>query len=77
MHSFLFLVFIKLTVTGSPPPAWTGVVQIDNSINTGFKGVSDGLRIMDPNSVLRTRTGDYEADGARWGARAFQFFFVI
>ncbi|XP_060559283.1 SPRY domain-containing SOCS box protein 2-like [Ruditapes philippinarum] len=51
-----------------PPPSWAGIVHIDNSINTGFNGVSDGMRILDPNSVLRTRKGDYEADGARWGA---------
>ncbi|XP_053408378.1 protein gustavus-like [Mercenaria mercenaria] len=54
--------------TADLPPAWTNIVQIDNAINTGFKGVSDGMRIVDPNCVQRTRTGDYEADGARWGA---------
>lgn len=51
-----------------PIPPWVYTVQLDPHIDTGFLGSSDGINIIDRNTVRRHRRGHFETDGAKWGA---------
>jgi len=53
---------------GQPLPAWVSTIQVDPALDKGYMGCSDGLNIINPNTVHRHRRGQWETDGARWGA---------
>lgn len=51
-----------------PIPPWVYTIQLDSKIDTGFLGNSDGINIINRNTVHRHRRGHFETDGAKWGA---------
>ena len=51
-----------------PAPPWILQLDTDPEIDKGIVGVSDGFTITSPTTVLRQRTGNFETDGAKWGA---------
>ena len=73
---FLLACFVALlTLCGGdrvevtrPAPSWILQLDTDPEVDKGIVGVSDGFTITSPTSVLRHRTGNFETDGAKWGA---------
>ena len=57
----------KVEVT-RPAPPWILQLDIDPEVDKGIVGVSDGFTITSPTTVFRHRTGNFETDGAKWGA---------
>ena len=41
---------------------------MDPEVDKGITGCSDGFTINNPTSVTRHRTGNFETDGAKFGA---------
>ena len=61
--------FLVHYFSARPVPPWVQTIQVDPQIDTGITGSSDGFTILSHNMVQRHRTGGWETDGAKWGAR--------
>ncbi|XP_052264579.1 protein gustavus-like [Dreissena polymorpha] len=51
-----------------PLPTWVTLIHHDRAIDTGILGNSEGISVLDHNSLVRHRKGHFETDGAKWGA---------
>ena len=61
--------FLVHYFSARPVTPWVQTIQVDPQIDTGITGSSDGFTILSHNMVQRHRTGGWETDGAKWGAR--------
>lgn len=51
----------------APENAWALYLQLKPEYSQdGFEGISDGMTILNSNTVMRHRKGGFETDGARW-----------
>ena len=62
-----------LFTTARPAPTWILQLDIDPEVDKGITGVSDGLTITNPTTVTRHRKGNFETDGAKFGAGEWKF----
>lgn len=53
---------------GDPIPPWVMTIYPDPALDQGITGTSDGINAINNNCVHRHRKGNFETDGARWGA---------
>ncbi|XP_052254779.1 protein gustavus-like [Dreissena polymorpha] len=65
--AILVMLCAETVQPGDPMPPWVMTIQPDPALDAGIQGISDGLTVVDHNTVFRHRKGHFEADGAQWG----------